>query len=410
MTDVGRGLADDGMETTKKLVELEALRGIAAIVVLIHHFMLGFAPRLHGMTYADQPYSLFGTPAFAFVNGSAAVIVFFVLSGFVLSLRVLRTGRPADALTAAFKRWPRLAGPVVLTNAVAGAMMAAGLFSNVETAPTVPSVWLGWFYTWPGMGWREIPASVWEGATTVFTGDSFYNSNLWTMVYEFVGSFVVLAAALLASRLPRFRFAALGAIWLVVFLWSPYVSAFVAGVALALWWMDRPRRDWSAGRSWLSFGIAVLLAGFHRSFASEEPTGIYAWLTPLAAWNMQGFRVLLHTLAAALLILLFLRSAGVRRRLSGRLGYALGYLSFGIYLSQVVVICSVSSAVFVATAGWSHVPRLVVTFLATVSATLMLAVPVAAFDHWWVRWIGARTGAASSALFKKRVRPTVASS
>jgi peptidoglycan/LPS O-acetylase OafA/YrhL len=69
------------MQVPKKLIELEALRGLAAVVVLFHHFMLGFTPRLHGMLYPEQPYSLFGTPAFAFVNGSAAVIVFFVLSG-----------------------------------------------------------------------------------------------------------------------------------------------------------------------------------------------------------------------------------------------------------------------------------------------------------------------------------------
>lgn len=389
------------MRSTTKLVELEALRGIAAIVVLIHHFMLGFAPRLHGMTYGDQPYSLFGTPAFAFVNGSAAVIVFFVLSGFVLSLRVLRTGSAIDALIAAAKRWPRLAGPVMLTNVVAGAMMAAGLFQNVETAPSVPSVWLGWFYTWQSMGWREIPSSLWEGASTFVTGDSFYNSNLWTMFYEFVGSFVVLAVALLISRLPRLRFAALGAVWLVVFLLSPYVSAFVAGVALALWWRECPRRDWRPWQSWLAFGVAVLLAGFHRSFVSEEPSGIYAWLTPLASWNMQGFRVLLHTLAAALLILLFLRSTAVRRHMSGRVGFALGYLSFGIYLSQVVVICSVASVVFSGTASWGHVPQLVATFAATVSATLILAIPVAAFDHWWVRRVGAWTDKAMSALSRR---------
>ncbi len=120
------------------------------------------------------------------------------------------------------------------------------LFVNVETAARVPSIWLGWFYTWPSMGWREIPASVWEGATTFFTGAGAYNSSLWTMRYEFAGSFVVLAAALFVSRLRRRRFCALGLFWLVASLCSPYVGAFIAGLALALWCERAPRGDWGA--------------------------------------------------------------------------------------------------------------------------------------------------------------------
>ena len=36
-----------------RLVELEALRGIAATVVLLHHFLLLVAPRLHGRNFDE---------------------------------------------------------------------------------------------------------------------------------------------------------------------------------------------------------------------------------------------------------------------------------------------------------------------------------------------------------------------
>jgi peptidoglycan/LPS O-acetylase OafA/YrhL len=60
----------------RKLVKLEAVRGIAALIVFVHHFMLGFAPRTHDLLFPQEQASLFGTPLFAFVN--ACVVLFFV--------------------------------------------------------------------------------------------------------------------------------------------------------------------------------------------------------------------------------------------------------------------------------------------------------------------------------------------
>src|ERR1700676_158467 len=116
------------MQNSKKIVELEALRGLAAIVVLVHHFMLGFTPRLHGLLYPNEPLSIFGTPAFAFVNGSAAVVIFF--SGLVLTVGSFQAPNLLRSVVAALKRWPRLAATVIICNVLAGAFGALNLFDN----------------------------------------------------------------------------------------------------------------------------------------------------------------------------------------------------------------------------------------------------------------------------------------
>ena len=108
----------------------------------------------------------------------------------------------------------------------------------------------------------------------------------------------------------------------------------------------------------------------------------------MAQWDPLRLRVVLHTLAACLALLLFRRSARLRRAMSGRLGRSLGFLSFGIYLCQVIVICSVSSLTFEATAGAGRFVQIVATFAVTVLGTLALAVPVAVFDRWWTGWVG----------------------
>ncbi|WP_082675614.1 acyltransferase family protein [Aureimonas ureilytica] len=370
-----------------KLAELEALRGIAALIVLVHHTMLAFTPRLHGLTYPGQAYSLSRTPAFALVNGSAAVVVFFVLSGYVLSLGVLRTGRAQLAATSALKRWPRLAGPVMLTNLMAGLVMALGGFSNQAVAPLVPSIWLGWFYTWPSAGLREIPDSLWEGATTFFTGHAAYNSSLWTMFYEFADSLLVLGAALLMVRLERLRWVGLVSIGCAAFCISPWLTPFLVGLGLA--WRDRTKReDWGSGRILLAVSAILLLAGYHENVVGGRPEGFYAALAPVAEWDALRLRVVLHTIAACLALLLFRRSAGLRRAMSGRLGRGLGFLSFGIYLCQVLIICSVSSLTFEATAGAGRFVQIAATFGVTMLGTVVLAVPVAVFDRWWTGWVG----------------------
>src|SRR5580692_8294430 len=81
---------------------LEALRGLAALVVVVWHFFLGLDPAVLSLP------GLRGTPFFAFVHGSAAVGVFFVLSGYVLTRRYFETGQKRVLVIGALKRWFRL--------------------------------------------------------------------------------------------------------------------------------------------------------------------------------------------------------------------------------------------------------------------------------------------------------------
>ncbi len=74
-----------GASVAAKLTAFDAVRGGAAVIVFTGHYFRNFAP--------DFERSVNGTIFYTLFNGSAAVVVFFVLSGFVLSRRPLLTGK-----------------------------------------------------------------------------------------------------------------------------------------------------------------------------------------------------------------------------------------------------------------------------------------------------------------------------
>lgn len=75
-----------------RLDELDSLRGLAALTVIMHHYLLIF-PVMLDETFGKQGYGVINTikysPFHVFFAGHEAVILFFVLSGFVLSLPYL---------------------------------------------------------------------------------------------------------------------------------------------------------------------------------------------------------------------------------------------------------------------------------------------------------------------------------
>ena len=67
-----------GISASQRYRQLDSLRGVAALVVVLGHLYL--------TVNDDGASGLFRTPLSPFVTGPAAVVLFFVLSGFVLSL------------------------------------------------------------------------------------------------------------------------------------------------------------------------------------------------------------------------------------------------------------------------------------------------------------------------------------
>ncbi|MBS0244522.1 MAG: acyltransferase, partial [Proteobacteria bacterium] len=113
-------------ETTQRVEKLESVRGVAALAVVLDHCRASYDWQ---GTLAVLDQIVGASPLALLMDGSAAVIMFFVLSGYVLSLSYLR-GRPLPYASFVVRRGCRLYIPFALTT-----LLAAAVLSQIPHVP-----------------------------------------------------------------------------------------------------------------------------------------------------------------------------------------------------------------------------------------------------------------------------------
>jgi peptidoglycan/LPS O-acetylase OafA/YrhL len=373
-----------GASHQPKFAELDGLRGLAALVVVLWHFAFAFAPERIGIIAPFDPKAgLVGSPAFALIDGPGAVILFFVLSGFVLPLAYFHSGRIDVVLRAAAKRWFRLVGLTFLAAVGSYLLFHFGLYHYREAAEFTQSNWLAGFGGGDVNGDLQpsLPAAALEGGVLAFLRDNnVYDPVLWTMRDELFGSLMTFGlAVLLWQRSLTTGAVLLGAAALATQRVDPNLLAFVVGLGLS--WLH------AQGRLQVRGGLAaVLLALGTILFGYLEPRGIYAplgFLYDHSGWRYD--RVWLHTIGSALLILGLLGSKAAGRLLASAGGRLLGRLSFPVYLFHFPLICSLSCWLFLAVRpSLPHQAALAVAAAGTVPALMLIAYAFARIDELWL--------------------------
>jgi peptidoglycan/LPS O-acetylase OafA/YrhL len=368
----------------RRLAYLETLRGLAALAVVFSHIFA--TANLHGWA-AGLALAAINSPLSVLINGRGAVIFFFTLSGYVLTLRALETNDTRMIFRGAVKRWPRLAGPVLASTPMSWALWHFGLYFHVEASKFAANDWLVHFaYGTPDL--QNLPdmrliAAVQQGVWSTFVhGDDSFNSNLWTMSYEFAGSFAIFIAAALISLfrsriIPRvgiILFAIFGAMSYGDLLYVPF------GIGLGLASLH------AAGRASASPTMAIaLVVGATYTFGYRGGTTMYTWLP---SFNPEtGTMTVAFAVASGALISGITRWPRARAGLTGRFGRLLGSLSFPIYLVHLPVILSAGCATMVALQ-----PRNGGNVASAAMAGVSLAGTAAAA---WVLWIADRQWVAS---------------
>jgi peptidoglycan/LPS O-acetylase OafA/YrhL len=97
----------------------------------------------------------------------------------------------------------------------------------------------------------------------------------------------------------------------------------------------------------------------------------------------------MHAAASVVLLALVLALPEFKRRLGGPAGALLGRLSFPIYLLHLPVICFVGAGLYSLLApDMSEMAALIASCLASAIVTVLLAVPLMAFETRWLAKLG----------------------
>ncbi|WP_400190335.1 acyltransferase family protein [Hymenobacter sp. B81] len=332
---------------------LDGLRGLAALGVLLNHYLTAFYPTMltgeaataHLPQWPGFEYALAATPLNLLRSNGVGVCVFFVLSGFVLSEAYFRRPHPLTLQAQAARRYLRLMLPVAASALLGFAGLRLDWFRNDEVAAVSGAAWFG-------RSWQTQPSVLQFVKDVVFdiplAGEPAYNPVLWTLHLELMGSFLVFALlAFFGTARNRGLIYLAAATLLFLSPWNLYLVAFVLGVALNDWHRHGPAVP-AAGRPWL---VGLLLLGFVGlgSYPTTYFTGLaaspYRWLL-LPRLGPDHSELLHHIAAAALLLGAVLLSVRLQRLLQARWLVFLGSVSFGLYLLHFLVLGSFSARLF----------------------------------------------------------------
>lgn len=348
---------------------IDGVRGIAAMMVMMHHFACAFYPAIIFGTLA-QPHVPFertiaATPLNLFFNGNFAVCMFFVISGFVLSRKFFLTHHLENVIILTIRRYIRLMVPVLGSFFLGYLLLTLHLYYNRQIADTTYSwMWLKYLYNFP----PSIVSVFWQGMINIFlhTSGGKYNSVTWTIPYEFRGSLLVfLLLAIFGKYSKRFIVYAIAGL----LFWNTYYLGFVLGMIAA----DETLQVSGFLHRTRVFGILpllCLLAFYLGSYPQMLPVNstMYAAL-PLPWITNEDSGIFYHTIGAFLLFIIIPQLPAVSSFLSTKPLLFLGKISFSIFLVHLLIITSLSSwlfSVFLPSLGYH----------AAVTASFILSLPV----------------------------------
>ncbi len=309
------------MPTKTHIAYLDSIRGLAALAVISEHYIIGYGLPCKGLLCEQV---LDYSPLHFWWDGGAAVSMFFVLSGLVLSIKYFRHGGPqlhdfslpAYAIARLFRIWTPYC--VVL-------LLSACLYQLTSSQPFLhtvlsPSAWLSTM-------WHNHPLSGRDMLREAFLlrlpAQNVLLPQAWTLSIELTLSLLLPIGLLLTER---------GNAWLIFFALlavsflgvSVFLLDFVCGLLIAryhAWLTDYLQYHQALRRLLLFAGFLLYSAG--SSIPANVNENIF--------WLCSG-------VGAALLILFVLGSLRSQAILSKPLLRHIGKVSYSAYLLHMAVL------------------------------------------------------------------------
>ena len=252
MSNFARQYPEASRDKAPRIAYLESIRGLAALQVLLFHFLSAFAPDL---VFTPPPDAIVArtihlSPLYFLYDGYSAVYIFFVLSAYVLTRSFEHhLAQPSSQIVA---RLIRLGLPALAATLVAAAVMLMFGRPNVEAGDLSGSAWFASQWHADLSILSVIRDGVLNALFLSYRGspgvaflpwqqpiEQSFVAPLWTLSIEFYGSMIVLGLCGFARRSRAWWWAVvlLGAIFTVR---SAYICFFIGHLLATFRRAERP--------------------------------------------------------------------------------------------------------------------------------------------------------------------------
>lgn len=322
---------------------LDSLRGIAALIVVIVHYLAAFYPyAIFGNEGGYQQHSslegIFFFPVFGLVvSGHFAVCLFFILSGYVISYQYLgERSQIGNIIKAIIKRPIRLGGLVYISIIFAAILWYFDLFLNLPASElTTSQPWFSNF--WKGN--FEFSNLFYVLTTSAFSDGNHYNPPLWTIKIELYGSIMVYIFLLFFGR---FKFRVLLLFSLIFVFYNSLYQGFWIGLTIAEVIKHHKSIKKFIAKPYCYWIIFILFVYFsaYPNYTSQNfiSKTIYSILPDDV--NFGGG----YPMFSALLVFLLVSSSlTIQKLLRKPILKFLGKISYALYVMHIMFIGSISS-------------------------------------------------------------------
>jgi len=337
--------ADNPAPVIKRFVALDSLRGLAALSVVACHYLILLSTTAAGPAItrwlAVPPLSLLGT-------AYGSVILFFVLSGYVLALN-LATDGSGNWLGFVARRVCRIWLPYAATLLVSFAIGAVTLAAS----PSLPPVWESNIWQSDSFGLIALIRQI-----GMLTSHIPLDVPGWSLILEMRISLIFPLLLVAVRRAPATTLAASLCLNIASSLGPPWFTPLVPDAA--------PYFVHFAVGAWLALNRTRIAAAMQTATArSHALLGIVALLC-LSVPREVPCAGLVTGLGATVIIALVIGSPALARLLAAPWCERLGRVSYSLYLTHVVVLMALGALL----GGWLPVPLVLIVacpVIATVS-------------------------------------------
>jgi peptidoglycan/LPS O-acetylase OafA/YrhL len=341
----GLMVRDKSPQVDRSTVYLDGLRGLAALCVYIEHFSIILFPYIrYGYNSSNSRTSLLQLPIVRILfAGTSMVNIFFILSGYVLSLKPYTHAKTqsydrvlSSISSTLFRRAHRLYYPGLVSTFLVMVAVSLHIFDlSVEfhikpLRPLQRSTWWDQYLDWCDFVWKFL-ANVWVTWEPKHV-KSYYGAHLWTLPALFQCSVIGLMSLLASCRfgfMPNMVLTASLACFCM--LWDmDRIALGLYGTALARVHVKYGDRKGHTTALQTFFFYGLLILGIYVASLPEFRDATSAFGYPSF---MFGLRFgLCYTLGAVLIVCSISHLRHIQTLLSMSIPQYLGKISYSLYI------------------------------------------------------------------------------